>query len=166
MKKMVLSFKDRTFDEPSRILLKEICFDEGLDIGCADRPISELAKTVDIIPDYNPTYLSDMHNLPIGDDSQDFLVASHVLEHTENTIGCLKEWKRLLKKDGRLGISVPNGELCNSKNLGDGMMFHRTLFTAKTLHLFLEHVGFREVKVNEIKLKGVDKTEILAFAIK
>lgn len=163
---MVLSFKDRTFDEESRELLKKICFGNGLDIGSADRPISELAKTVDIFPDYGPDYLSDMHNLPIGDNSRDFIVASHVLEHTDNTIGCLKEWRRVLRVGGRIGISVPNGELCNSETLGDSMGFHKTLFTKNILALFLKYVGFKEVKVNEIKLKDSDKTEILAFAIK
>lgn len=163
---MVLSFKDRIFDEESRKLLKEICIGNGLDIGCADRPISKFAKTVDIIPDYKPDYLSDMHNLPLGDGSRDFLVASHVLEHTENTIGCLKEWKRVLRVGGRIGISVPNGELCDHETLGDSMGFHKTLFTKKTLELFLKYIGFQEVKVKTIKLKEMDKTEILAFAIK
>lgn len=163
---MVLSFKDRTFDDESRELLKEICFGNGLDIGSADRPISKVAKTVDIIPDYNPDYLSDMHNLPIGDGSRDFIVASHILEHTNDTIGCLKEWRRVLRVGGRIGISVPNGEKCNPETLGDSMGFHKTLFTKKTLELFLKYVRFKEVKVKTIKLKDIDKTEIIAFAIK
>ena len=46
------------------------------------------------------------------------------------------------------------------------MGMHKTLFTKKTLELFLKYVGFNEVKVSKIKLKDMDKTEIVGFGIK
>lgn len=163
---MTISFKERKFDEPSRKILRNICEGKGLDIGSADRPILEGIDTLDINRDYKPTYGCDMHNIPLPDETYDFLIASHVLEHTDRTIDVLKEWKRVLKKGGRIGISVPNGELCDPKDLGDGMMTHRTLFTKKLLELFLKHIGFKGVMVQEIKLDGVNKTEIVGLGVK
>lgn len=163
---MAISFKERTFDNPSRDILKDICVGDGLDIGSADRPISKNAKTVDINRDYNPDYGVDMHNLPIDDLSQDFIIMSHVLEHTDRVISCLKEMKRVLKHGGGIGITVPNGELCSHTDLGDGMMTHKMLFTRKTLELYMLHIGFKDVKVVEIPLEGVDKTEIIGIGRK
>jgi len=163
---MAISFKNRTFDEEGRKILKEICVGNGIDIGSADRPISDNAKTLDINPDYNPDYLCDMHNIPIKDNSLDFIVASHVLEHTNNTIGVLKEWRRILKVGGKIGISVPDGECCDYRDLGDSMMCHKTLFTLTTLKLFLGHVGFEILQLKKVKLKNTNKSEIIAIAKK
>jgi SAM-dependent methyltransferase len=38
----------------------------------------------------------------------DFVLSSHMLEHTANPIGALTEWMRLLKDDGALLLVLPN----------------------------------------------------------
>lgn len=45
-------------------------------------------------------------NLPSG--AYDFVLSSHMLEHTANPILALSEWKRLLTEDGALVLLVPN----------------------------------------------------------
>lgn len=42
------------------------------------------------------------------DASYDFVLASHVLEHTANPLQALKEWNRVLRRGGALFIAVPN----------------------------------------------------------
>lgn len=47
-----------------------------------------------------------MEGLPSN--SYDFVLSSHMLEHTANPILALTHWKRLLKKDGTLVLILPN----------------------------------------------------------
>lgn len=44
----------------------------------------------------------------VGDGSQDFVIANHVLEHCEDPIGALKNWCRVVKDGGILFITVPD----------------------------------------------------------
>ena len=49
----------------------------------------------------------DIHNMPFDDNSFDFIMCNHVLEHVENDIKALSEIKRVLKKGGRAIVQVP-----------------------------------------------------------
>ena len=49
---------------------------------------------------------TDLHS--INDDSYDFLLSSHVIEHTANPIKALKEWIRVVKPGGHLIVLVPH----------------------------------------------------------
>jgi len=42
----------------------------------------------------------------------DFVIANHVLEHTDNPLGTLRNWSRVLKGEGILFVSVPNYLKC------------------------------------------------------
>lgn len=44
----------------------------------------------------------------IQEETYDFILSSHVLEHVANPIKALYEWKRILKKNGKLFLIVPN----------------------------------------------------------
>lgn len=46
--------------------------------------------------------------LPLFDESQDFVVTSHVLEHFPDPIKALKEWHRITRKGGYLFLIVPH----------------------------------------------------------
>lgn len=50
--------------------------------------------------------------MPVGvvDDSTDFIVANHVLEHCENPLGTLENWVDKLSPGGILFITVPDME--------------------------------------------------------
>jgi SAM-dependent methyltransferase len=51
----------------------------------------------------------------ISDNSQDFVIAHHVLEHSPNPVQALFNWGRVLRKKGILLISVPIVDLCFDK---------------------------------------------------
>lgn len=159
---------ERKHDLEGRDMLRAICNGKGLDIGCADRPIKKGVLTLDHNPDYNPDILADMKDIPVSDNTFDFLIASHILEHNDNTIDTLKEWLRILKVDGKIGIMVPHGEFAEIKDLGDSSMTHRTLLTEKTLEIYLKHIGFRQVTVNRIErpLAYKQTPAIIAFGVK
>lgn len=50
-----------------------------------------------------------------ADNSVDFVIANHVLEHSSNPLGTLQNWSRVLKDNGVLFVSVPNYKKCFDK---------------------------------------------------
>ena len=49
---------------------------------------------------------SDLHTIPAA--SYDFVLSSHMLEHTANPLRALAEWRRLLRPGGALIVVVPH----------------------------------------------------------
>lgn len=166
--KRMLSHKERIHDTEGKDLLKRICIGKGIDVGCADRPINSEIDTLDIDPIYNTTFVANILDMPIKDDTYDFLIASHILEHVDNPIDALKEFKRIIKVGGKVGIMVPHGEYVNTEDLGDSAMTHRMLFSEKTLEKYLLHLGFKSVEVNRLErpLASGKVPAIIAFAEK
>ena len=104
----------------------------------------------------------------IDDGAVDEIYASHVLEYFDrNEVeSVLKEWKRVLKKDGVLRIAVPNfealikvyqeteeidkilGPLYGKWDLSDGnFMYHKTVYDKNSLTELLEGVGFSDIEL-------------------
>jgi len=44
----------------------------------------------------------------LGDSTQDFVIASHVIEHLPNPLAALHNWARVLRSGGRVFIAVPD----------------------------------------------------------
>jgi predicted SAM-dependent methyltransferase len=56
-----------------------------------------------------PDIQSDSQTFPtIADDSLDFIVANHVLEHVTSPIEALREWHRVLRVGGTLMLTLPD----------------------------------------------------------
>lgn len=55
---------------------------------------------------------ADACQLPCSDESYDFLVSSHTLEHIANPLKALIEWKRVIKKGGHLILILPEKSHC------------------------------------------------------
>jgi len=49
----------------------------------------------------------DAENLPFDDNSFDYVISSHVIEHVPNPIKAFTEWNRVLKKDGIMFMIFP-----------------------------------------------------------
>jgi len=96
-----------------------------LDIGCGDGKVAELYKQkaknvfgIDISAQALEVAekrgikvaIQDLNDMPLKfpDDFFDYVILTDVVEHVINPIGLLKEVKRILKKDGRAIITVPN----------------------------------------------------------
>lgn len=163
-----INFHEREHDIEGRNMLGAICKGKVLDLGSADRPITSTAIRVDHNPECNPDIIADVKNIPVDDNSIDTIIASHILEHNDNIIDTLKEWLRILKPNGEIGIMVPHGEYVDCVDLGDTSMTHRTLFTEKTLKIYLKHVGFKDVSSERIErpLSSNKTPAIIAFAKK
>jgi len=64
----------------------------------------------DIAEQSNCSIISPMHNIPLTDNSVEFIFALHVVEHVRPALLCvaLKEWRRILKDGGALLIETPD----------------------------------------------------------
>lgn len=54
----------------------------------------------------------------IDDESQDFVLANHVIEHMANPIQALVNWSRVLRKGGRLFLAAPDKRYTFDKERG------------------------------------------------
>ncbi len=91
----------------SRYLSGDNILDVGFRGGDPDAvPITEAAIGVDLdYPGYDGTHL------PFPDQSQDAVLAAHVLEHIWNHREVLQEWYRVLRPGGYLVVIVPHRHL-------------------------------------------------------
>jgi len=64
-------------------------------------------KIMDVVPDYHPDIVGDIHKMPFADDSVDALICIAVLEHVEDPFLAMREMHRVLKKGGYLFLYVP-----------------------------------------------------------
>ncbi len=128
--------------------------------------------------------------LPLDNKSVNFVYCSHVLEHfeREETAAILKEVKRILKKNGRIRIVLPDLEkiykkYINSEKINDvlagypkseysGMLGnikrhfvrpHLWMYTYSTFKKMLQESGFKNIKKSAFK-KGdfpdIDKLDL------
>ena len=92
-----------------------------LDLGCGNNKTLPEAIGLDMIPrdevigslNGNPNSVADINAdvsepLPFQGGSVDVIVARHVLEHLMDSTLVLTQWKKVLKRGGRLIIAVPN----------------------------------------------------------
>lgn len=116
------------------------------DLGCNRQKIREDAVGYDFDVKVNPDVLYNLNKgINCADETYDGICISHFLEHVIDCRKFLKNCLYALKDDGRIAIVVPDGETVPSKTLGDSSNTHEMLFTPKTLKLYLENTGFKDV---------------------
>ena len=116
------------FAEPTgRADLLELLSGTGIEIGALHRPVyaphldikyvDRMTKT-ELLKQYPELSKESIVETDIVDDaealrtlqdnSQDFVIANHVIEHMQNPIGALLAWQRVLKPGGRLFLAAPD----------------------------------------------------------
>jgi len=88
-----------------------------LDVGCGSKPYQSLYKSSEYIgleidspanrEIKNADYFYDGNIFPFSNDSFDSVVMNQVFEHVFNPNECLEEVSRILKKDGKLLLTIP-----------------------------------------------------------
>jgi SAM-dependent methyltransferase len=121
----------------------------------AERELWGRAKPVDII--------ARGHELPLDDDSFDFVLASHVIEHIPDPIAALKEWARVARRYIVLVVPhrdrtfdrdrplTPLSELIERHESGftSEEDRHWTVWTCETFLDMCEHVGFEVLEARD-----------------
>lgn len=105
-------------------LAHKYCIGEGIEIGGAAHNPFNLENCINIAPKIDELFYQtaqkslcneitkiDLYapadNIPLNDNSKDYVISSHVVEHIPDLIGAFKEWNRILKKDGIIFIIAP-----------------------------------------------------------
>lgn len=171
-------YNNKVYSLPSESLpTRKLNVDENklkaIDIGCgpidrADQFPEYTLVRADIRDDVNPDYRCDVRILPFDNESFDLVFSSHVLEHfnRKEWLDVLKEWLRLLKKDGLLVLILPNIEWAineihsnggKTERLNDVMNvfygaqsndfdFHYNAFWPQRIEDTLRELGFKSIK--------------------
>lgn len=82
--------------------------------------------------------------LPFKDKTYDMVCAFDVLEHIDNQIGALKEWKRVIKDDGFIIITVPAYQWLWSGH--DVSLHHKRRYTVRRLTTAAKDAGLTPCK--------------------
>jgi SAM-dependent methyltransferase len=82
--------------------------------------------------------------LPFNDKIYDAVGAFDVLEHIEDHLRALREWKRVLKDDGAIIITVPAYQWLWSEH--DVSLHHRRRYTVKSLMAVAAEAGLKPEK--------------------
>lgn len=124
-KQQMIKRKMTTF--PESALAHKYCIGEGLEIGgSAHNPFGLNTLNVDLTDSMDTVFkkeeikncgkalkvdiVANGDEIPLPDESQDFVVSSHVVEHFPNPIKALIEWDRLVKPGGIIFMIVPHKE--------------------------------------------------------
>ena len=70
------------------------------------RPVNPCYVTADLTPDYGDVTM-DITDIRFRDDSFDYVIANHVLEHIPDEAKAITEMKRVLKPEGHILLSFP-----------------------------------------------------------
>ncbi|HEC98228.1 MAG TPA: tetratricopeptide repeat protein [Nitrospirae bacterium] len=115
------------FAFPESSLAHKYCIGKGLEIGgSAHNPFGLDTLNLDMTDSMDTVFKKEEINLcgkalkvdivvsgddiSLLDESQDFIISSHVLEHFSNPIKALIEWDRLIKTGGIIFMIVPHKE--------------------------------------------------------
>ena len=147
-----------------------------LHLGCGKRFIPGYVH-IDAVDYPHIDHITAIDNLSfIDDNSVDVIYNCHVLEHFKrrDVSRVLKEWRRVLKPDGTLRVSVPNfATICQiyqrteSIDLVIGPLFgrqdylyniHYNVFDLTSLRKHLEEAGF--VAVREYDWRNTDHADV------
>ncbi|NQT75650.1 MAG: class I SAM-dependent methyltransferase [Candidatus Omnitrophica bacterium] len=138
-------------------LLKNLGWDvQGVEI---DRNACRLAMELDI-----STFCGELENAGFAEESFDVVRFNQVLEHIPDPKKTINEAKRVLKKGGRLYISVPNARSLARLLFGDiwlGPAGHVQGFSPRSATYLCRHLGFKikSMRFNSsrnILINGID----------
>ena len=137
-----------------------------LHLGCGKRFLEGYIH-IDIDSYPHIDYISKIENLSMFEDNSiDLIYASHCIEYFDRyeVINVLEEWKRVLKNDGILRISVPDfksllkvykktnnidkilGPVYGRWNVGKSKyIYHKTMYDHQSLKNVLEKSGFKNI---------------------
>jgi predicted SAM-dependent methyltransferase len=129
-------------------VFRKIVQGKGLDIGCGQNKEPE-ACGVDAEVDGKKTqadiigYGDNLINFE--NNSQDYIIARHIIEHFHNPFKTLREWYRVLKPGGKLGLSTSDGKRWQAIECdGD----HKHQYDRETMVELLETTGFKILELD------------------
>jgi SAM-dependent methyltransferase len=111
------AYRRLKYDELIPVMVGRYCVGNGIEVGAGRNPYCPKDRTTfldrntgnrDATEDAD--IIADAWSIPRPDESFDFLLSSHVLEHMPNTIQTLNEWIRVLRPGGHMVTILPHAE--------------------------------------------------------
>ncbi|MFH8086806.1 MAG: class I SAM-dependent methyltransferase [Candidatus Aenigmatarchaeota archaeon] len=132
-----------------------------LEVGCGLKPFKEEKGKVIHLDKIKLPHVEIVHDLDkfpysFKDNEFDMIIASHVLEHVEDLVAVMKEFHRILKKDGILKITVPY--FASPTGFMDPT--HKHFFTLKTFDYWDKRTFLGKkfnYEVNNVEFKIIKK---------
>lgn len=139
----------------------------NLNLGAWGRPPIPGFTNIDIYEGDPIHYQRDVRDLSLFDENSiELIYASHVLQYfdREEAEEVLKEWYRVLQPEGTIRLAVPDlgalirvylktgdpsnilGPLYGKMEVNDTTIYHKTVYTFKTLEAVLAGAGFKDVR--------------------
>lgn len=111
------------------------------------------------------------------EEKYDIIVAGFVLEHVDEPQEIIKKYKKFLKQDGKMFISVPNAEALNRRigyeaNLlkemkelseNDIKLGHKRYYTVKEIKKECQNAGLKVQRIEGIFLKPLTTRQLLSL---
>ena len=102
----------------------------GINIGAGTRRINPLLTPVDIkrLHQDGPqigAILSSMMPLPFRDNTIDYIVSLHALEHIPNPVDVVSNWLDIVKPGGGIGLVLPDWRYCWDARKDSQMWGHK-----------------------------------------
>ena len=109
-----------------------------LNLGCG-QDYQEGYTNVDIEGECDIKHNLNKYPYPFKDESVDFILASHIIEHLDEPIKFVEECYRILKKEKVLEIVVPH---VKSFGASFGDITHKHFMHESTIHSIIKNVDF------------------------
>lgn len=118
-----------------------------LDVGCDDRWFTDMHKERCVGLDINgkPDMRADMRALPLKSDVFSGIFCCHVIEHVENPLDVMKEFKRILKDGGKILLFVPHYKHSGAYAEYD----HKIFFSKESLRRLATRSDLKKFKIYE-----------------
>ena len=124
-----------------------------VELGCGDKKTVTNSIGVDripngeSIPNVGSSSVADVvsdvtDDLPFESDSQDVVIARHILEHCLDPIDVLRKWRRIIKPGGKLIIAVPDECVTSGIPLNPE---HVHAYNESSLKTMLEVIGMKHL---------------------
>jgi SAM-dependent methyltransferase len=121
-------------DEPNKSgifgehrLARDLCRGIGIELGAAAHNPFNLTGSINVAPKrgfehYKQKQVEicgayaevdlwgDAANIPVGRNTQDYVISSHVVEHVPDVVAAFEEWNRILKPEGIVFMIWPSME--------------------------------------------------------
>ena len=124
--------------------------DAALDVGSGSGLLSSLgirSVSFDVTPHSGVTLVASAEALPFRDNSFSLVFAGEVIEHLGHPMRALRDWIRVLRTDGALIISTPNGVLVRIEG---NRLDHMFTFSPHGLAEGLKGLGLRVESIRTI----------------
>jgi ubiquinone biosynthesis O-methyltransferase len=125
----------------------------GVDISGANiERAMRFAKEFSVSIDFK---LGDIEDIALPDNSLDLIICEEALEHVNNPLMVLRKFIRLLRKKGKLILSVPNAQSLRWRLLkilglskGDTNPEHLHQFSSYSINNLLSEAGFENIRIS------------------